>query len=80
MLRYFRPPDKTTWIEGRIKREAKERRAMDTSRKLILDMIDESTEPNKMGPAEAVAFLEELSTDIDGRIEGLKEENPELEP
>lgn len=51
---------------------------MNASRQLILDMIDETTEPSKMDPAEALIFLQELHCDIEGRIDGLKDENPEL--
>jgi malate synthase len=51
---------------------------MDASRELILRLIDETTEPDKMDPSQAVAFLQELHADIEGRIEGLRDENPEL--
>ena len=51
---------------------------MDASRELILRLIDETTEPSKMHPTEAIAFLEVLHGDIEGRIDGLRDENPEL--
>jgi len=51
---------------------------MDAGRQLILDMIDETTEPKRMTPAEAMEFLQELHTDITGRIDALENENPEL--
>jgi hypothetical protein len=76
-MSYFRPPDKTTWIEGRI-RKPKERKTMDAGRLLILDMIDEATDPSRTTAAEAMVFLQELHTDITGRIDALKDENPEL--
>jgi hypothetical protein len=41
----------------------------------ILDDIDEATVPDKMSWREAIEFLEELSADLDGRIETLREEN-----
>lgn len=47
-------------------------------RQQVMDLIDEQTLPGKMNPEEAIAHLEELSADIDGRIMALKEEN-ELE-
>jgi hypothetical protein len=56
-----------------------ELKVMDANREIVLQLIDEATEPKRMRPAEALTFLEELHTDIDGRIEGLKDEHPELE-
>ena len=52
---------------------------MDASRELILRLIDETTEPHRMEPADAMSFLETLQTDIESRIDGLRDENPELE-
>lgn len=48
---------------------------MDSEREAILEQIDRATAPGKMTWTEAKEFLEELATDIDGRIEALKEEN-----
>jgi hypothetical protein len=48
---------------------------MDAQREAILEQIDQATEPGKMRWRAAKEFLEELVTDIDGRIEALKEEN-----
>jgi hypothetical protein len=58
--------------------KVKEGLLMNANREIVLQMIDEATEPKRMRPSEALTFLEELHTDIDGRIEGLKEEHPEL--
>lgn len=44
------------------------------TRQEIMDTIDEATGPEAMTKAEALEFLEELATDIEGRIEALKEE------
>jgi hypothetical protein len=41
----------------------------------IMDLIDEATVPNKMSWREAIQFLEELTSEIGGRIETLREEN-----
>lgn len=46
-------------------------------REQILDEIDRATAPDVMDWREALEFLEELSTDLDGRIEALREENEE---
>lgn len=48
---------------------------MDEKRSAILKQIDRATAPEAMTPQEAVEFLEELSADLDGRIDALKEEN-----
>jgi hypothetical protein len=70
------------WRQGWKDTKAKEsrRKQMNASRELILRLIDETTEPNKMDPKEAMDFLASLHADIEGRIDGLKDENPELEP
>jgi hypothetical protein len=49
--------------------------AVDSQKKRdrIMDLVDHET--GEMTPQEAIEFLEELSADIDGRIEALKEEN-----
>lgn len=47
----------------------------DSTHQDILDLIDSATHPDNMGYTEAVSFLEELSADIDGRIDALNEEN-----
>ncbi len=47
----------------------------DSKRYAILDEIDEATNQHVMDYEEAIEFLEELSADIDGRIEALREEN-----
>jgi hypothetical protein len=39
------------------------------------DVIDEATAPHNMKPEEAIEFLEEISTNIDGKIEAVREEN-----
>lgn len=44
-------------------------------RQRILDLVDEDTKPEKMSPREAIEHLEELSSDIDARIDALKAEN-----
>jgi hypothetical protein len=49
----------------------------DSKRFGILDDIDDLTTQDKMDYQEAIEFLEELSADIDGRIETLREENEE---
>lgn len=41
----------------------------------ILDTIDEATSLDRMTVHEAIEFLAELNTDIEGRIEALYEEN-----
>jgi malate synthase len=51
---------------------------MSENRKLILQMIDEATEPPRMSAHDAWSFLEELIADLEARIEGLRDENPEL--
>jgi hypothetical protein len=40
----------------------------------ILDMIDASTDPSQMGPGEALEVLEQLHTEIQCRIDGLKDD------
>lgn len=50
---------------------------MDPKREQILNEIDRATAPDVMGWREALQFLEELSADLDGRIEALREENKE---
>ena len=44
-------------------------------RHYIMESVDEATAPGKMTPQEAIEFLQELSADVDGRIEALKDEN-----
>jgi hypothetical protein len=48
---------------------------MTKTREQILDDIDDATVPDKMSWQEAIQFLEELSSDLAGRIETLREEN-----
>lgn len=50
-------------------------RDSDEKRSEILEEIDSATAPGKMTWQEAKGFLEELVTDLEGRIEALKEEN-----
>lgn len=45
----------------------------------LMDTIDEATEPSKMSKAEAVDVLEEIQSQIYGRLESLKEEMGEAE-
>jgi len=44
-------------------------------RKRITDLIDDDTHPEQMEPQEAIAYLEELTADLNDRIEALKKEN-----
>lgn len=40
----------------------------------ILKLIDETTEPSRMGPGAALEFLERLSSNIESRIDGIKDD------
>lgn len=40
----------------------------------IMDIIDRATEPAVMGKREALEFLEQIETDIEGRKEALRDE------
>jgi hypothetical protein len=51
---------------------------MNANREIILRMIDEATAPPRMSAHDAWSFLEELISDLEARIEGLRDENPEL--
>lgn len=44
-------------------------------REMILQNIDDATHPDKMSSTDAIDFLEELSADLDGRIDALRDEN-----
>lgn len=41
----------------------------------ILEEIDQATRPDRMDAEDAIIFLEELASDLYGRIEALREEN-----
>ena len=43
---------------------------MEIKAKIVAD-VDEASEPSKMNPGTALEFLEQLSTDIQCRIDGL---------
>lgn len=43
-------------------------------REKVRNLIEAVTSPKKMTKREAIDFLEELSSDIDGMIDGLKDE------
>jgi hypothetical protein len=51
---------------------------MNRTREMILQMIDEATDPARMTPAEALDFISTIADDLTGRIEALRDENPEL--
>lgn len=59
-------------------RTSEREKPMNKTRELLLQQIDEATEPNRMKPADALDFLSTLMDDLTGRIEALREENPEL--
>lgn len=40
----------------------------------ILQEIDSATEPDKMGPGEALEYLEGLVSDLESRMEGIKDD------
>lgn len=40
----------------------------------IVEIIDRNSEPTKMNPGTALEFLEQLSTDIQCRIDGIKDD------
>jgi len=46
----------------------------------ILELIDLATEPGKMTLEQALEFLEQLATEIDGRIDGCKDDIRNREP
>lgn len=58
---------------ARVERDADDKRAE------IMEDVDSATAPGKMTWQEAKAFLEEMVTDLEARIEALKEENEETE-
>lgn len=48
--------------------------SMATDLTRILQLIDHAYEPGKMSLAEALEFLEQLATEIDSRIDGIKDD------
>lgn len=49
-------------------------RAMTSDLESILSMVDRVTEPPKMSKSQALAFLEQIETEIEFRVEALREE------
>lgn len=44
------------------------------ARREVIDLLDRLTEPSQMSKQEALDTLEELSADLEGRVEALKNE------